>query len=307
MAYYFIRGGYYLIFRNLINFPVSLFFFIAGYFCSITGTIGQYYKKRLIKLVIPYLIWSVLYFILYASVNGQIRSPLYYLYALATGGAATPLYYIVALLFMTILSPWLIKATDSKGASWCIMGVTIFFQAIGYISMFYGLSIWKYLKLTPIWIAFYYGGMYMKKQKIVLSRKHIPILILGVLVSVGLEIGETILELSYENFKSIAFSQYRLTGFLYAGIICLLVYTLACNKVERSALSYIGDNSYGIFYTHYIFIIIIRFLLGEELLNNIPLPFVHILEFGFAIIGSILLISILKKVLSKRLYLLIGL
>jgi uncharacterized membrane protein YcfT len=64
---------YWLIFRQLINFPVAVFVFLTAYFTNITKVIEKpwpYYISRCKRLVIPFMVWSILYSALSVVKNG---------------------------------------------------------------------------------------------------------------------------------------------------------------------------------------------------------------------------------------------
>ena len=55
---------YFIIFRNLINFPVPVFLFLAGYFTNTTHieiSSKAYLVKRLKRLLIPYIVFATFY------------------------------------------------------------------------------------------------------------------------------------------------------------------------------------------------------------------------------------------------------
>lgn len=74
-----------VLFRQLLNFAVPTFIFMAGYFTNVSkvnGSIGRYYLKRVERLLIPYLLWSTLYYLL----RGHRQSN--FLNVLVTGNAS---------------------------------------------------------------------------------------------------------------------------------------------------------------------------------------------------------------------------
>lgn len=95
-----------VLFRQLLNFAVPTFIFMAGYFTNVSkvnDSIGRYYLKRVERLLIPYLLWSTLYYLL----RGHRQSN--FLNVLVTGNASWQLYYIVVLLQCVIFTPLLVK------------------------------------------------------------------------------------------------------------------------------------------------------------------------------------------------------
>mgnify|MGYP001451732910 FL=1 len=103
---------YWLVMRQLINFPVAVFLFLAGYFTKIDVAEGEpfsYISNRGRRLLVPFLVWSSLY-----TLANVVRSPrsfdaLKTTVKLLLGLSAGPLYFILVLMQLTVLAPFLIK------------------------------------------------------------------------------------------------------------------------------------------------------------------------------------------------------
>lgn len=287
-------GYYYLVFRNLINFPVAIFFFISGFFINVgTRDTKEWLVKRIRRLLIPYILWSLFYFSLSATMNG-VKDVKYYLVALMLGNAAVPFYYIIVLALFTMVTPLLLKARASIKASCVILFSTLIIQIVGYIFLFNKINLWGWIKYTPVWIAFYYGGM-LAKQK----RPHIPVRqsYLMILISLLLEIAES-LWMMKEGFNAAVFGQYRITGFLYSASLCIAFLSMEKDYTSNVSkmISRIGDDSFAIFFIHYIFIIVLERLIP----SSVPLPLVHIIELAGCLIGSKAAITIIKMLLKSK-------
>lgn len=91
--------------RQLINFPVAVFIFMAGYFVNPQKVDKQWLKKRW-RLLIPYLLWNSVYSLKNVMTGINIKSVIY---AFVFGQSAASLYYILVLLQLTLLTPYLIN------------------------------------------------------------------------------------------------------------------------------------------------------------------------------------------------------
>lgn len=91
--------------RQLLNFTVPTFVFIAGYFTKKEKVkpAKTFYFRRLQRLLVPYIIWSLLYL----GLRGKLHQNI--LETLITGGASWQLYYIIVLLQCVMLTPMLVK------------------------------------------------------------------------------------------------------------------------------------------------------------------------------------------------------
>jgi len=89
-----------------MRFAVPLFFMISGFVLELTypfnAHYGQYLKKRLSKVLIPYVTWSfIYYFFIYTGHSHTI------FYSLIEGSASYQLYFIPALFLFYLLFPLL--------------------------------------------------------------------------------------------------------------------------------------------------------------------------------------------------------
>ena len=88
-----------MILRQFINFPVALFIFMSGYFVNPEKTkdYKQYLVRRGVKLLLPYLVWSLIYLVDFLL-----------------GDSAPQLYYCIVLLQLTVLTPLILKWVENK-------------------------------------------------------------------------------------------------------------------------------------------------------------------------------------------------
>ena len=80
--------------RPFINFGVATFLFLSGYLTDVSRIKTRYfYKKRISRVLIPYMIWSFLYTTVGFFGDGGVDVKKYFINVFTTGGAVT-LYYI---------------------------------------------------------------------------------------------------------------------------------------------------------------------------------------------------------------------
>ncbi len=303
------NSTYYLVFRNLINFPVAAFFFVSGYFDNYENTRGgvhTYYLKRVKKLLIPYLFYSFLY-IFADVVLGSPVSIQRILKNLIIGSAATPLYYCIVLLEFTLLAPLLHRLKRKAGVYRFIpLFTTIVIMLSGYLLMACtGINAWRYIKITPIWIVFFYTGIltrtYEDHVSNILAKKSTVLLIcVGIVVTFLLEILETILWIKFDGY-GFAYSQMRISGFLFAGFICALVAKLMFRETQvrpNRVLVKVGDLSLGIYFIHYAFVLLFNRLFVAILPMNIL--FVEQLCHFFFSFGLSFAVCLLISKLAKQ-------
>ena len=294
--------------RNVISFPVSVFMFISGYFVNPDrfienrgGTAREYITKRAQRLLLPYLFWSVIYMMISALFQNKELSIKYVISCLFLGKAATPFYYIIVLTYFTFMTPWLAKRVDNKQMMIAVTSVALGIMVCGYILQFLGIQAFSLMKYSPIWIAFYYWGMTSRKAGILNGNFKGNSIYFVLLVMYILELLETLILIRLE-VEVIAYSQMRITSYLFAA--AFLVAYLQKQKALKldNVLTAIGDESYGIFYVHFLIISIVRLITN----NSLSYPIGTIIEFICALIFSIIIVKVVRSIGNKTLRLLTG-
>ena len=93
--------------NQILRFAVPLFFAISGFSLTVSfkeGNILSFYKKRVSKVILPYVIWSLFYWN-FVYVNHGESFP----EALLKGSASYQLYFIPSLLIFYLIFPYLMK------------------------------------------------------------------------------------------------------------------------------------------------------------------------------------------------------
>lgn len=221
---------------------------------------------------------------------------------LLAGKAAAPFYYIIVLLYFTLSTPVLKKIINSRfRIAPFILSVMLFFCL--YIIQLTTIDIWSYVHYTPVWLPFYYAGMYCREYnpRIKISRRSLAINVGIVLV---LQIAENLLLYRLTPFYGMAYGTIRIGGFLYSGVLCIIAYKFISENDELKAskvngwLLYIGNNSYGIFYVHCIIIIMIEKMIRIEMVGSIIIY--RLIEVVCTMTVSLLVIYIIKKIFGEK-------
>lgn len=249
-----------LILRQLINFPVALFVFMAGYFVNtdkIEKNSCTYLLNRGGRLLLPYLVWSILYLAKdYVLSGGMVFH--HAVYALCCGKAAAPLYYIVVMIQLTVLTPWLVKV---KERGWLYVVTPIYFMFLYTYNIITGEMPRLYETFFPAWFLFYILGMDCRNGKWdnlinKVKKWSIPI-------ALGTSLIEAVILLKTGCSIGFASSQIKVSSFIYAVVIALVLMKKKDNaelnngKFQRFMAS-IGDCSYGIFYVHMLVLSVVR-------------------------------------------------
>ena len=112
--------------RPFINFSVATFLFLSGYLTKTENDNWfNFCKKRIVRVLIPYVIWTVLY-TLPSIISGQ-ENPFQIVKNLFTARAAATLYYIFVYIQFVLLTPFLSRLAKSKYRSlgWFVAPVSM--------------------------------------------------------------------------------------------------------------------------------------------------------------------------------------
>ena len=259
LSYSIAEQNAWLIIRGIINFPVALFVFMAGYFVN-TDKVKQnsctYLLDRGGRLLIPYLVWTSLYlikdFILGVETNSE-----YIGYCFLTGKVAAPFYYIVLLIQLTLLTP-------------------IYF--IGFYA--YNISTGEFMDSHGVyfltWIFFYILGMDCRDGKWNSVIQKVKWWWIAIALTISLI--ESFVLLIVGAPVAASASQARYGNFLYATIIALVLIKIRGESVSeainsdwrriRKILEAVGDYSYGIFYVHMLAVQVISKIISTVQLSD---------------------------------------
>jgi probable poly-beta-1,6-N-acetyl-D-glucosamine export protein len=245
-----------VIIRQFINFAVPVFLFISGYLAKPiqfnTKSIIPYYKKRTARLMIPYLIWSILGIIFLQSFfDFDLKKILLHL---LTGRCVGIYYFIIVLFQFTLLTPLLIRFINNRFVNCVNFLLTPLSMLVYYVLRFKFpnlLAVPWYSLLFCIWHFFYFFGIYAK-QKLHPNhfrrnlKKYLFLLITFQLLSLL----EAALIIKYLANPKFAVSQITISSFLtslaFIGLIMAVKDKLRPNRI----LELLGSCAFGIFLSH---------------------------------------------------------
>ncbi|MBR1946572.1 MAG: acyltransferase [Bacteroidaceae bacterium] len=274
--------------RPFINFSVATFLFLSGYLTKIENDNWYAFcKKRIIRVIIPYIIWTTVYTLPQILSGGSI---LLLAKNLITAKSAAIMYYILVYIQFVLLTPLLGNLAKSKyrHLGWFITPIyTLIFK---YYVLFTGcenvyVSQFWY---TPcfVWFTYYYLGLLLG-NKIINSKYSLKTLVLLYIASIALEMVE-----GYGWFLLGSVncgSSLKLSSALASSIFILIVYNVL-NKhinIKSKFLSSLGDYSFGIYLCH---IMIMMVLTRIYYYTIIPYPLtsviVILISWVFCYIGN---------------------
>jgi len=261
-------------FRPFINFAVAAFLFLSGYLTKIdNNNWAKLYKKRLLRVVIPYIIWSIVYAVIYHGAEWFYSLPV----NLLKGNAAPHLYYILVYIQFVLLAPLMGKLAQSR------------YRAIGWLITPLSCLVFRYFWLLPYfkptllfsqitmlwensfiaWFAFYYLGLMLGNG---LMEKHYSLKSLWLLYALSL-LAQMAEAFAWQQMGELNFAtQLKLSSILSSAIFALIIYTVlqkGASGGRNGYLRLVGDYSFGIYLCH---VMIIKLLNLVPYYQAIPFP-----------------------------------
>ncbi len=236
--------------RQLFTFAVALFFFLSGYFVKD----GHLDLKGIKRIFIPYVIWSLLWFVETTAKGTQPVTIWKIVNSLFFGGAFFPLYFLVVLIELKFLTPWMVRHIKGMMRTsrycfykdWALL-VTPAMLLVLYIVQYHTRQQpLIYAQIFPTWFLFYYVGSLMKfgyfKGDVLTA---LCCTLFGLYLS--------LLESAYINevidVPFWAVSQIKFSAFFYSLSFCVLLMTLH-REVKRTWIVCLGELSFGIYLLH---------------------------------------------------------
>lgn len=281
-----------IVLRNLIDFPVAIFIFLAGYFAKPSIT-----KNRFFKLTIPFFMWSFIYYLIDVVGNSGDLNLLRLGVKILTGNAAAQLYFILVLLQLTLLTPYLVNWIKVKRYNFLLLCVTPIYMVALYAFVYVeGRQLFFYQTPFLAWFIFYYCGLYCKIHGVANNSFWIKYAGRLCAITLTLEIVESYILLNLGWPKSFLVSQIRFSSFAY--VISIIGFLFKCKNIEyhNKWSSYIGDRSYGIYFVHIFWLLVLQYIFKNINININSLIFLNFIELGFALIMSLMSIELCRSI-----------
>ena len=252
--------------RSFVNFAVSMFFFLSGYLTNLEyNDWFRFFKKRITRVVIPYLFWS-LSWVLYSFIISRHYD--HFLFQLLTGRCVYPYYFVFVYVQFVLCTPWISKLIKShyRWVGWLIQPAAIV------LLRYFGFE--KHLGISVLfsWFTPYYLGLVLGNRILVCSLSRKKTISLW-FVSLVLSISEGLIWYHFGNYD-LATTQESLSNCLYSIACMLLAYhyinddhLTIHNNYVNNLLILLGDYSFGIFLIHaFIILKVVKYPLYQNLI-----------------------------------------
>ncbi len=294
------EGIFGVLMRPLLNFSVALFVFLSGYLTKLEiSDVKGFYKKRILKVFLPYVIWSIIYTIIYGNYSDFIKN-------FITAKCCGIYYYLFVYIQLVLITPLVIKLVRSKyrWIGWCITPIAILI--LRYLVIIFAIDIrfpWTAVNFM-FWFIFYYIGILLGNQRIKYNMSKKKTWLLYAITILLSEI-EGIIWYVLDNYN-MAITQLRFTSMIASVVAILIAYLyIKDDKIKIrenkmfNIMVIIGDCSFGIYLTHILIIYLLNMVPGVNLLF---FPMLSLIT----LIISTLFVLIPHKYLSKKISAWIG-
>ena len=280
--------------RPFLNFSVGMFLFLSG-MLSCKDTWNP--KKRIIKVLIPYGVWTLIYVCAY---NTQSISsiPVRYIKSLIVADGAAIMYYIFVYCQFTILIPIIDRLAKSKYKYVGFVIAPVEILVMRSLPLIMGYQYNAYLQIVVNvsclgWFTYFYLGYLLANGHLTVKCRNTTLTICLAL-SILLQIGESYWYYSLGTAN--CGSQMKITAVL-TGVFCvLLAYRFICSAKAYTCkiLLMLGDYAFGIYFSHLLIMFVLRFIPYYEKYVIYPV------NAAVAIAISLSLCVLMKKALKKH-------
>lgn len=299
------------------RFAVPVFFLISGYllmnhYSNKLNTL-TFYKKRFIRILPPYIIWSAIYFVLIDKQTFVQLFSMRFLKDLFTGDASYQLYFIPTILILYLLFPLIIKFEKIFLASRFVIGLTAvvcLLSAYAYYTNpttlpFYAPFRIAFFNLVP----FLAGIYYVKNRQKVSKHKNIFVLLAVSAVSLFFILFEAYMLYYKTNNANFVRNQWRPSVLFYGLSIAPLLVMFYKRFLQpfKKVIYFLSTLSFGVFFVHLVFLDLIWNEGKEILASHIyslwldPTIFLLVVTLSFAFSYTVGKIPVVNKLLGVKL------
>ena len=255
-----------LVLINFFNCAVPLFLAISGYFIGkrklySASECKSFWKKQIPTVYIPALLFSLPWFVTYCiTVDYNLGGVIINTAKLFLCGHSV--YYFVALIIECyLLAPLLVRHNNIKTLILVITISVITTIGIEYLRFHHGIELPLIIRGSfPVLLIFFYLGIFLSKH-----NRNYSLALPIILMTIGLCLGLIHMEYIRDTYQISGQGQ-KLTLYLFDVGVILLCMSKQCelayrnNPINRIIL-YIGEISFGIYFTHiYMINIAARFI-----------------------------------------------
>ena len=281
--------------NQISRFAVPLFFIISGFLLEHNAdeklNYKKYFKKRLIKIALPYVFWSTIYYYFVFNNNHDNMTKV-----LLNGNASYHLYFIPTICIFYLIFPLLHNIYKVIINKWVIILLFVAEYSLLYQDYFITLSKTDNpIRITSLSFFFFIIGMWASHNKnrllIFCSKWKRAIFPLTVLFGIFIFIEGQSRYLSSGNYNFF-YSQWRPSVLIYSLIVGLFTFFLfEKTKIYLPKSEMLSKLSYFVFFIHVIVLEYTWTIFGYYLFELISGSIIGKVIFDLIFFGNVTLIS----------------
>lgn len=277
--------------RPLLNWAVAMFLFLSGLLTTEEKVARGVIKRRLLKVVRPYLFWSAAY-----VVASRPESLVEAVVPVLTGGASAQMYYLLVYAQLVVLTPLLYRLLKThRILLYSIAPVAV---ALWELAAFLSFDLPNLGRLFPMWLIFYLVGLEWGRWHSLLQGKVQKVAAI-VAIALAAQVAEGFLWSACGDY-GMATTQLRLANMVSSlGIITLFMLvpdTIRPCFASRAPLVRLGDLSFGVYLCHIVVLMVFRKLFVIAGITG----FLPSLVLWFAVLSaSTVFVALCQRVLPK--------
>ena len=248
---------YYSVFvRQVILCAVPIFLYVSGYWLAgmRIETLSDYLvflKRRLSRILIPYLVWSSFFYTVHV-LRGQPFSVSDFLFKLLTGQVEGLYFFLVMLPQFYLLTPLFVRLSRARWSIWAVIIVhALCVGALYGLRLGYAKDIpFTYIKIPFLsWLSFFYLGIYFRQWPGTLQHAKAAWLAGTAALFLFLSLVEGGILIHFDYFE-FGISDIKYTTLLYSAAVLVLFATSRQRVRWPRFLTVLGDYSFGIYLIH---------------------------------------------------------
>lgn len=256
------RCGVYI--RQLFNFPVAMFVFMSGYFIDteqVKKSWKAWMKKRLLRILIPYIVISLLYILVSIVIYGNVVNIKGIFASLLLGTSNLQMYFCLMIMQLIIITPFLIRKRSYKKLAFSGF-VTFICVVIQYMNVAYGFLPISMGIFGGTWLLFYYIGIYIRERKFLFSYslKWCIVVCICMMAVMFLETEFMLRSAIFENFSM---AQIKFGNYFFVLSFAVLLCKISKHIYIKGVFVRIGKMSFEIYLIHMFFLNILNFCLPQ--------------------------------------------
>ena len=254
-------------------------------------------KRRFLRTLPPYVVWSVAYALLlkHASLLGAAK-------AVLTAGASAQMYFVAVYLQLVLITPVLYRLLRS--CRWLVYAVTPVCLLAYETATAMGFAMPVLGRLFPIWMLFYVVGLdWGRWQGFLQGRLKQALCALAVCVGAQLAAGFAWNSLGDYSMATTQLKLSSMATSLCVIAVMMLLRDAAKGRISASLLVPLGDASFGVYLCHIFFVVAFSKALGSI---AVSLGLATVLEWLLALGLSFSFCAIAARLLPKKVAKLLG-